>query len=359
MAFVTVVIPVYKVPFDYLDQCVNSVINQTLKDIEIILVDDGAPNKWLQKCDYYSILDDRLKVLHKPNGGLSEARNFGLKNCNSEWITFLDDDDWFELDFLENFQKYIAEKKELADIYMYSGFRNYPRKQIERVPHYPKGTTFVTKEEKEELQTKCFTNYVAKGGNVKGITINSGCMKIFNVSFLKTNKLLFPNVPYAEDSLFYLISIEKASRVEYVGDSVYHYRNTEGSIVNQYRPNAIQEQQMYLNYIFNFIKEYNKSEDFLDKAYMRVFVSMLLLIKLKFFNEGNPDGYFKRRRECKLLFETEPYKDVFDKLKKYKLTKKATVKLYLLKFKLYGLAEYGRKVKTKNRTVKKTKEINQ
>ena len=342
MAFITVVVPVYKVPFEYLEQCVNSIVNQTLKDIEIILVDDGSPNEWAEKCDSYQALDNRIKAVHKENGGLSDARNFGLHNCSSEWITFLDGDDWIELDFLENFYKKVVEEDKPADIYMYSGFRNFPDRETEGVPHFPKGTTFETYEERESLQTRCFTNHIAKGGNIKGITISSGCMKVFNVSFLRSNDLLFPIVPYDEDSLFYLISIEKAKKIVYVGDSVYHYRFTEGSIVNRYRPNAVHEQELYLGYIFDFIKKFKKSEDFINKAYMRVMTSMLLLIKLKFFNPENEDNFFKRQRECASLFNTEPYRSALTKLDTSIMRRNAVIKLYMLRLHLYGLLEYGR-----------------
>ena len=348
MAFITVVVPVYKVPFDYLDKCIDSIVNQTLKDIEIILVDDGSPVEWADKCDSYRVLDNRIKSVHKPNGGLSDARNYGLRNCTSKWITFLDGDDWFEADFLENFYKKVLNDEKPADIYMYSGFRNYPDREIEGIPHFPKGTTFETYEERENLQTRCFTNHIAKGGNIKGITISSGCMKVYNVDFLRSNDLLFPIVPYDEDSLFYLISIEKAKKIEYVGDSIYHYRFTEGSIVNRYRPNAVHEQELYLGYIFNFIKEYNKSEDFINKAYMRVMTSMLLLIKLKFFNSENKDNFLKRQRECAGLFNTEPYRSALKKLDTSKMRRNAIIKLYMLRLHLYGLLEYARQVGLKN-----------
>ncbi len=347
MAFITVVVPVFKVPFDYLDQCVDSIVNQTLKDIEIILVDDGSPIEWAEKCDSYEKKDDRIKSLHKANGGLSDARNYGLKNCTSEWITFLDGDDWLDLDFLEKFHKYVSGAKEPADIYMYSGFRNYSNRQIEGIPHFPRGTIFETYEEKEELQTRCFTNHIAKGGNIKGITISSGCMKVYKVSFLRDNDLLFPIVPYDEDSLFYLISIEKAKKVEYVGDSVYHYRFTEGSIVNRYRPDAVREQELYLGYIFDFVKTYNKSNAFINKAYMRVMTSMLLLIKQKFFNPENQDSFFKRQNECSRVFKSEPYKSALTSLKTSNMRRNAIIKYYMIRLHLYCLIEYGRQTSFK------------
>lgn len=343
MSKIAVVVPVYKVPFGYLDQCIDSIIHQTYKDLEIIIVDDGSPEEWAVKCDSFLGLDERIKVFHKKNGGLSSARNYGLSVANAEWITFVDGDDWIDLDFLEIFMDRINNESERSDIYHFSGYRNYPEKEEVKVPHFPDGTLFRSYEEREELQTRCFTTHIAKGGNIQGITISSGCMKVYNVAFLRSNKLLFPIVPYDEDSLFYLDSIEKASSVEYCSRAVYHYRFTQGSIVSQYRPNSVREQEMYLGYIFSFVERYRKSQAFVNKVYMRVMTSMLLLIKNCFFNNANPDGFWKRHKKCAKCFSQEPYRTAMRKLRIRDMRRNTQIKLVLLRLHLYAFVEGGRK----------------
>ena len=100
MSKVSVVVPIYKVE-RYLGNCIESLIGQTLKDIEIILVDDGSPDNCPSICDEYAAKDGRIKVIHKPNGGVSAARNDGLKAATGEYIIFCDSDDWMELDAFE------------------------------------------------------------------------------------------------------------------------------------------------------------------------------------------------------------------------------------------------------------------
>ena len=97
---ISVVIPVYKVE-NYLERCVNSVINQTYKNLEIILVDDGSPDNCGIICDRYAEVDDRVKVIHKKNGGLSSARNSGIDISSGKYITFIDSDDWVDKDYVE------------------------------------------------------------------------------------------------------------------------------------------------------------------------------------------------------------------------------------------------------------------
>ena len=91
----SVIIPIYKVE-QYLRQCVDSVLAQTYTDVEIILVDDGSPDSCPAICDEYAKKDSRIKVIHKPNGGLSDARNAGLDMAQGEYVLFLDSDDWWD-----------------------------------------------------------------------------------------------------------------------------------------------------------------------------------------------------------------------------------------------------------------------
>jgi len=97
---VSVIIPVYNVE-KYLQRCVNSVLNQTYTDLEIILVDDGATDSSGALCDFLATLDERVKVYHKENGGLSDARNYGIEKANGEYLTFIDSDDYVENDYVE------------------------------------------------------------------------------------------------------------------------------------------------------------------------------------------------------------------------------------------------------------------
>ena len=91
---VSFVIPVYKVE-KYLDECVQSILKQTYRDYEILLVDDGSPDLCPEMCDHWARVDDRIKTLHKPNGGLSDARNYGLRHAMGEYIVFIDSDDFW------------------------------------------------------------------------------------------------------------------------------------------------------------------------------------------------------------------------------------------------------------------------
>lgn len=98
---ISVIVPIYNVE-KYLTKCIESIINQTYENLEIILVDDGSPDNCPIICDEYAKRDSRVKVIHKKNGGLSDARNAGLDIATGEYIMFIDSDDFVEIDMMES-----------------------------------------------------------------------------------------------------------------------------------------------------------------------------------------------------------------------------------------------------------------
>ena len=100
MAEVSVIVPVYGVE-KYIEQCFDSIMKQTFKDIEVIVIDDGSPDNCPKICDAYAERDPRFKVIHKENGGVSNARNTGIEHANWKWLYIVDSDDWLELDAVE------------------------------------------------------------------------------------------------------------------------------------------------------------------------------------------------------------------------------------------------------------------
>lgn len=117
MPLFSIIVPVYKTE-QYLDKCISSILRQSYTDFELILVDDGSPDNCPQMCDNYQKQDDRIKVLHKENGGVSSARNLGMSIATGEYILFVDSDDYIEPFSLQ--QLYEAQKEQQADLYVFN-----------------------------------------------------------------------------------------------------------------------------------------------------------------------------------------------------------------------------------------------
>lgn len=124
---VSVVIPVYKAE-DYLKRCVESLLSQTFQNFEIILVDDGSPDHSGTICDDYARKDERIKVFHKINGGVSSARQYGMEHAKGEYVIHADPDDWVESSMLE--ELYNKAKEENADMVICDYYMNYENKQV-------------------------------------------------------------------------------------------------------------------------------------------------------------------------------------------------------------------------------------
>ena len=109
---ISIIVPVYKVE-DYLERCIDSIVNQTYKNLEILLVDDGSPDNCGKICDEYAAKDDRIIVIHKQNEGVARARNSALDVVTGDYISFIDSDDWVAEDayeyYLDNIKKYKAD----------------------------------------------------------------------------------------------------------------------------------------------------------------------------------------------------------------------------------------------------------
>ena len=126
---ITIIIPVYKVE-KYIHQCIDSVIDQSYKNLEIILVDDGSPDKCPEICDDYAKKDKRIKVIHQENQGLSSARNTGIKASTGDYINFIDSDDWIER---EAFQIALDTRNRWdADLVMWPYIREYENRSLKK-----------------------------------------------------------------------------------------------------------------------------------------------------------------------------------------------------------------------------------
>ena len=120
-ALISVIVPVYNVA-PYLRQCVDSILSQSYTHLEVLLIDDGSTDESGAICDEYAQQDSRVKVIHKPNGGLSSARNVGLSLASGEWISFVDSDDWLDTNI---YQKCIDELERYPDLDLVRFFVNY------------------------------------------------------------------------------------------------------------------------------------------------------------------------------------------------------------------------------------------
>lgn len=214
---ISIIVPIYNVE-KYIDKAMESIVNQTYKNLEIILINDESKDKSIKICEKYIKNDTRIKLVNQKNKGLSGARNTGLENATGDYIMFIDPDDTFELNACENLYKEI--EKTNAD-YVIANYRNMDEDDTK----WDKPAFDTNKYKKMQVSikepTKCF--YV----------MNSGVWnKIFRKEFLDAIKVKFVEKTPAEDAIFTTYCFIKAQKVYYTPEIVYNYRLRESDSIS-------------------------------------------------------------------------------------------------------------------------------
>ena len=185
MEKVSIIVPVYNVGA-FLEQCIQSLVNQTYKDIEIILVNDESPDHSLEICRKWEKQDSRILVIDQKNQGVSVARNQGLQRCNGQWTCFVDGDDWLEEDAVENMMALVTEDTDvlITDYYIDTPSRRWKESFFTLEDH-----DFKTGE-KIELIKNCFlkTSFSNKGAVTM---VGVPWAKLFRTQLLRDKEILF------------------------------------------------------------------------------------------------------------------------------------------------------------------------
>lgn len=209
---VSVIVPVYKVE-EYLRECVDSIINQTYKNLEIILVDDGSPDKCGEICEEYARNDSRITVYHKENGGLSDARNYGIARSHGEFLTFVDSDDVIKENFVETLlgliHKYDADVA-TAPFMRFSNYTDWGGAKLRR--DYCASTHDILR---EMLYQRKFDH--------------SSCGKVYSREAWGDTE--FPKGMYYEDAATTYKIIFRSRRIALTDEILYGYRSRPGSIM--------------------------------------------------------------------------------------------------------------------------------
>lgn len=207
---ISVIIPIYKVE-EFLDKCISSVVNQTYYDLEIILVDDGSPDNCPQMCDVWASRDNRINVIHKPNGGLSDARNAGIQIAKGDFIAFVDSDDWIAPNMYQMMVDAI--EKENADICACGIVVSYP--ESEKVLNIPE----VVGDSKMILELIYNdTQYPVAAWNK---LYRRECWENFR----------FPNGKICEDTFTTYLLVDHAKKIVQISEPLYYYRIRSNSIM--------------------------------------------------------------------------------------------------------------------------------
>ncbi|MCI6652054.1 MAG: glycosyltransferase [Ruminococcus sp.] len=242
---ITVVLPIYNVE-KYLDRCLDRIVNQTYKNLEIILVDDGATDNCPSMCDEWAKKDSRIKVIHKKNAGLGMARNTGIENATGEYICFFDSDDYVDFDALE--KCYNALKKEDADVVCF-GRKNIDRNGNESGRLVPDVDKYVYSGDEvlEEFLPILIAPDPVSGRDSKlrmnawSTVYSLKTIKDANWEFVSERKII-------SEDVYSLLSFYKyVNRVVVLPEALYCYCENETSLTRTYREDRYEKIKIFYN----------------------------------------------------------------------------------------------------------------
>ena len=294
MAEVSIIVPVYQVE-KYIRQCVDSILAQTFTDFELILVDDGSKDKSGQICDEYAVLDQRVKVIHKKNGGLSDARNWGLDQAVGNYFMFVDSDDYIASTMLEYLYKALTNKEADIAVCNFLYFFEEDRKK-----------DFSTNIQSELLSGKEIF-YNRKNERNYGIW-TVACNKLYKRETLGNVRFRFGK--YHEDEFWANDIYQMDIKVVTIPECLYYYRQRDNSIMGR---KNIKRDFDILEAFQERIGVYLMDEKHADQAYK------LLIYSLEYLEESR--RLVANNGENRKFFQAkEQTKDIIKQLKKRKLS---------------------------------------
>lgn len=324
---VSIIVPVYKVPEQYLRQCIESCINQTMRGIEIILVDDGSPDDCGKICDEYAERDERMKVIHKENGGLAAARNTGQDAAIGETLMFLDGDDYLDLDCCELTYNRLIQYN--VDVLLFAQTYEYGNSS-KKVFRLGEDERLLSEEETKNLQARVLE---FDGG------VATAYMKLIKRSLLVENNIRHIDElkQGAEGYVFCIQLFRYCYRAYYLNKAFYHYIYNEQSICHVSTENNNYLILRCFDFILDYIKGQENEKTLVNKCLTRFLYIIVTVAISGYFNPANKLSYQKRVRGFKRFISEKLPNQALQNADRTELDRHRLVILKIIDLKLYPI----------------------
>ena len=325
---ISIIIPVYNVD-KYIKKCLDSIVEQTHKNLEIILIDDGSSDNSGKICDEYSKKNKRIKIFHQKNSGVSVARNKGIDNATGDYIMFVDPDDWIELNACEKLLNKI--KKDDLDILVFNFYKEYihSSEKHKRYKFNDRKTII------EKLQAKILApSMKIPQFDIQGVGFTWN--KIVSAESIRNQKFPFEGKKAIfEDVVFYYNLLEKVKKVEICNEYLYHYRVLNNSATRGYNKDFLDISDEFFKNINNLSKNHKEDIYFKKSLYIRIISNFCTALNVYFNNNNLKLNLFQIKKMIKKELNKNYYKDAIKKTNLKNLSKKLKIYTILLRIKAY------------------------
>ena len=297
MIKVSVIVPVYRVPLEYLRACLNSLIAQTMQESEFILVSDGAPEVECSICEEFTIKDSRFKFFKQEHAGVSAARNFGIKQAQGEYITFVDSDDWIDPDSCTNSYKYAKENG--SDIVLWEAAQN----NNGIIKHAYFSNSPINKLSAEQVEAIiCNIIYTTS------LQYNSAslvCCKLFKKDLIIRNNIHYPeNLTLSEDRVFNILAYRNAKKISYLNSVMYFYRIHNQSASHKYISEAFEKYHKFIQFLDK--KTIERHANAISNEIIRVY---FISWSSCYMHKDNPNPFNQRMLQIRQNTKSSPFQN--------------------------------------------------
>lgn len=308
---VSFIVPVYNVE-KYLPKCLESILSQTHRNIEVIMIDDASPDKCAEITERYMKNDERIKLIRQENTGLSGARNTGLKHVTGDWIIFVDSDDWIDSDTCENALAAARDNDVQAVLWGY--VREYADRSLEK--HIFSGDVHFSGESMRQLHRRfvgLFGSELSAPEDADSVVTAWG--KMYKADLILNSDVRFTErklIGSTEDALFNMALFGLVKNAVYIDKCMYHYRkDNDVSLTRKYNDNLYRGWQHLYDLMGNYIASNSLGKDFETALLNRIAFGA---IGLGLNETTNPDGVFKQIRNLKKFLSAERYRKAYKQL---------------------------------------------
>lgn len=330
MKKISIIVPVYNVE-PYLNQCLESLHNQTLQDIEIIIVDDGSTDGCPAIIDEWRNRDKRMKIIHKENGGVSSARNEGIEIASADWIAFVDPDDWCDIDYYENLYNVIQNQEEVIDAVI-CDYNEFIDGRIYRRDGAKKDFLL-----EEDNKIRGFRNRIIVP-NIQ--TDDNICLKygmaqpwnkLYKKSIIDKQNLRFNiNLRYYDDVEFNFHYFHFTKSIYYIKVCGYFYRLNNDSFSRKFKSDRIELDKAYLESLIQKSKEENYDDDTRQAIYISILRVIIHELLVCYYLHDENKLSVKNKIEI-LKSEIDYFQDEISKIKPKNLKISNKIVLMLIK----------------------------
>lgn len=323
---VSFIVPVYNGE-KYLKECIDSLLSQTVKELEVIIVDDGSTDSSGKIAENFAEADARVHMLHQENSGVSVARNKGMEIASGEWLCFVDADDILHKCYIETlmvYQKY--------DV-VFSGYSEFYDFCQEAKSLY-KETELYNKEDFKYIR-KIGLNRDLANGKYKLLKISTPWAKLFKRNIIRENGLHFPKgIVTGEDLLFNLQYFELCENGIMIKDALYYHRVHDKAVSRAFSASAVKDYKNLLNKLQEYCSE--QSVDLSKEMKEKIVISLGFITILNFAHKDNPKSYKLRKADFFRCTDEEIFKNALDSVDVKRFSFRKKILVLLLKKRLFA-----------------------